>query len=276
MRVHAQKTINWLDILFEGRNKDYGAYLLRKTYTKRVVIALTTAGILTSGLILASVIKQRLKQTETFTNITIHDVTLSEINKPNEPPPPPPPVMKPPPMVKVATIAFTPPKVVKDEDVMKPPPDVKQITEARIDVKTEAGAKDLGIIAPPEPTRGTQVVAAPVAKKESSDEIFTKVEIEASFPGGPDGWARYVQRAVSGHIDEFSDADFGTCIVKFVVDKTGKVSNVEAITMKTSKLAEVAVNMIRKGPNWIPAQQNGSYVNAYRLQPVTLKNPDQQ
>ncbi|MDE3213712.1 MAG: hypothetical protein KGM98_10800, partial [Bacteroidota bacterium] len=67
MRVHAQKTINWLDILFEGRNKDYGAYLLRKTYTKRVVIALTTAGILTSGLILASVIKQRLKQTETFT-----------------------------------------------------------------------------------------------------------------------------------------------------------------------------------------------------------------
>ena len=49
----------------------------------------------------------------------------------------------------------------------------------------------------------------------------------------------------------------------------------EATTMKGTKLAEVAVNAIRKGPNWTPAQQNGRYVNAYRLQPVTLTNPDQ-
>ena len=274
MRKHFDKTINWLDIVFEGRNKAYGAYLLRKTYTKRVAIALLIACAITSGLIFGAVVKERFGGSGTISNITIHDVTLSEMAKPNEPPPPPPPILKPPPMIKVATIAFTPPKVVKDEEVMKPPPDVKEITEARIDVKTEAGAKDVGIIAPPEPTSGSQAVGAPAPKKETSDEIFTKVEIEASFPGGPEAWARYVQRAVSGHTDEFSDADFGTCIVRFVVDKTGKVSNVEAITMKNSKLAEVAVNMIRKGPNWIPGQQNGSYVNAYRLQPVTLKNPD--
>jgi periplasmic protein TonB len=52
------------------------------------------------------------------------------------------------------------------------------------------------------------------------------------------------------------------------------VSDVQATTMKGSKLAEVAVNAIRKGPKWIPAQQNGRMVNAYRLQPVTLTNPD--
>jgi protein TonB len=45
--------------------------------------------------------------------------------------------------------------------------------------------------------------------------------------------------------------------------------------MKGTKLAEVAVNAIRNGPKWIPAQQNGRQVNAYRLQPVTLQNPDQ-
>ena len=71
-------------------------------------------------------------------------------------------------------------------------------------------------------------------------------------------------------IDEFTESDYGTCIVKFIVDKTGKVSQVEATTMKGSKLAEIAVNAIRRGPNWTPAQQNGRYVNAYRLQPVTL------
>ena len=62
--------------------------------------------------------------------------------------------------------------------------------------------------------------------------------------------------------------------MKFIVDKMGKVSSVEAITMKGSKLAEVATNIIRKGPNWIPAQQNGRLVNAYRLQPVAYISPN--
>jgi hypothetical protein len=45
--------------------------------------------------------------------------------------------------------------------------------------------------------------------------------------------------------------------------------------MTGTRLAEIATNAIRKGPNWIPAMQNGHYVNAYRIQPVTLNNPDQ-
>jgi len=179
--------------------------------------------------------------------------------------PPPPPI---------ATIAFTPPKVVKDEEVIKPPPEVKQIEEAKVDVKTVEGVKDLGIVAPPTEDKGTQVVAAPVEKKEDEDKVFTKVEIEASFPGGPSAWTRYVQRAIEANQDEFTESDYGTCVVKFIVDKSGKVSDVEATTMKGSKLAEVATNAIRKGPNWTPAQQNGRQVNAYRLQPVTLTNPN--
>jgi protein TonB len=165
--------------------------------------------------------------------------------------------------------------IVKDNLVIKPPPEIKQIEEAKVDVKTVEGTKDLGIVAPPVEDKGTQVVAAPVEKKEDEDKVFTKVEIEASFPGGPGAWTRYVSNAINRDIDEFTESDFGTCVVKFIVDKTGKVSQVEATTMKGTKLAEIAVNAIRKGPNWTPAQQNGRYVNAYRLQPVTLTNPDQ-
>ena len=164
--------------------------------------------------------------------------------------------------------------MVKDEEVIKPPPEVKQIEEAKIDVKTVEGTKDLGIVAPPVEDKGTQIVAAPAAK-EDEDKVFTKVEIEASFPGGPGAWSKYVPRAIMADIDEFTESDYGTCVVKFIVDKTGKVSQVEATTMKGTKLAEIATNAIRKGPNWTPAQQNGRYVNAYRLQPVTLTNPDQ-
>ena len=191
------------------------------------------------------------------------------------PPPPPPPPPKVPPPPPVETIKFTPPKVVKDEEVIKPPPEVKQIEEAKVDVKTVEGTKDLGIVAPPTDLKGTNVVAAPVEKKEDPDKIFTKVEIEASFPGGLQAWSRYVSRAITSHIDEFSESDYGTCVVRFIVDKTGTVSDVQATTMKGTKLAEVAVNAIRNGPKWVPAQQNGRYVNAYRLQPVTLQNPDQ-
>lgn len=264
-----------LDILFEGRNKEYGAYDLRKTYNKRIRIALASTVIILVLIFVGSVIADKLSASKDVKEVQTKDLVMEAApNEPPPPPPPPPPKLPPPP--PIATIQFTPPKVVKDEEVIKPPPEVKQIEEAKVDVKTVEGTKDLGIVAPPVEDKGTQVVAAPVAKDEDEDKVFTKVEIDAQFPGGPGAWQKYVTRAIQADIDELTDGDnYGTCIVKFIVDKTGKVSQVEATTMKGTKLAEIATNAIRKGPNWTPAQQNGRYVNAYRLQPVTLTNPDQ-
>jgi protein TonB len=264
-----------LDILFEGKNKEYGAYDLRKTYNKRITKALLATVILILLLLIGNAIASKLKSDKDTVQLKTTETTLQQIKPDEPPPPPPPPPPKLPPPPPVATIQFTPPKVVKDEEVIKPPPEVKQIEEAKIDVKTVEGTKDLGIVAPPTEEKGTGVVAAPVEKKEDEDKVFTKVEIEAQFPGGPGAWQKYVTRAISAQIDEFTESDYGTCIVKFVVDKTGAVSDVQATTMKGTKLAEIAVNAIRKGPKWTPAQQNGRYVNAYRLQPVTLQNPDQ-
>ena len=261
-----------LDILFEGRNKAYGAYDLRKTYNKRISTALIFTVALFLLLLIGSIIANKLNSKNDVKEMVVNESVLQQI-QPDEPPPPviPPPKLPPPP---VATIQFTPPKVVKDIEVIKPPPEVKQIEEAKVDVKTVEGTKDIGIVAPPSDEKGTQVIAAPVEKKEDPDKIFTKVEIEATFPGGPSAWQRYVTRAIEAGQDEFTESDYGTCIVKFVVDKNGTVSDVQATTMKGSKLAEVAVNAIRKGPKWTPAQQNGRQVNAYRLQPVTLTNPN--
>ncbi|MEO9020689.1 MAG: energy transducer TonB [Ginsengibacter sp.] len=264
-----------LDIIFEGKNKAYGAYDLRKTYNKRISKALIAVVVLISLLLIANAIVNKLNEEKTVMQVKTTETTLQQLKPDEPPPPPPPPPPKLPPPPPVATIQFTPPKVVKDEEVIKPPPEVKQIEEAKIDVKTVEGTKDIGIVAPPTEEKGTGVVAAPVEKKEDPDKIFTKVEIEAQFPGGLAAWAKYVQRAIQSNADDFSESDYGTCVVKFVVDKSGNVSDVQATTMKGTKLAEVAVNAIRKGPKWTPAQQNGRYVNAYRLQPVTLVNPDQ-
>ncbi len=263
-----------LDIIFDGKNKEYGAYDLRRSYNKRITLALILTFSLIAFFLVVSAIANKMKPTDVPVEMIANETVLQQIqpNEPPPPPPPPPPQAPPPP--PVATVQFTPPKVAKDEEVVKPPPEIKQIEEAKVDVKTVEGTKDLGIVAPPSTEVGTQMLAAPVEKKEDPDKIFTKVEIEATFPGGTQKWAQYVQRAISNEIDEFGDGDFGTCVVKFIVDKTGKVSDVEATTMKGTKLAQVAVNAIRKGPNWVPAEQNGRKVNAYRLQPVTLQNPD--
>lgn len=110
--------------------------------------------------------------------------------------------------------------------------------------------------------------------EEDDDKVFTKTEIEASFPGGPAAWVKYIQRNIEEHNDEFTNNDYGTCNVRFIVNKTGKVLNVQALTMKGSRLADIVVRAIENGPNWTPAQQNGRYVNSFKIQPVTITNPN--
>ena len=67
----------------------------------------------------------------------------------------------------------------------------------------------------------------------------------------------------------------GTCVVQFIVDREGNISEVEALTMKGTKLAEICVNAIKRGPKWTPAEQNGRKVKAYRKQPVTFQIAEQ-
>lgn len=263
-----------LDILFEGKNKEYGAYELRKTYNKRITMAL----IITAGIALlifvGTVIAKSIEDSGTKP-IEVKDLALENVQEKEKPPPPPPPPPKLPPPPPIQTIQFTPPKIVKDEEVVKPPVENEKIEEAKVDVKTVEGTKDVGIVAPPQEEK-SQVIEAPKVVAEDEDKVFTKVEIEATFPGGDGAWARYVKKAIESNIDELTDAgESGTCRVRFIVSKDGTVSDVQALTMKGSKLAEVAVNAIRKGPKWTPAQQNGRYVNAYREQPVTFTIQDQ-
>jgi protein TonB len=124
-------------------------------------------------------------------------------------------------------------------------------------------------IMPPVELNVNSTIEAPVKKASREDEIFIVVEKEALFKGD---WGSYVKKEIEKNLDELTEAnESGTCMVRFVVSKDGSVSNVEALTMKGTKFAEVAVNAIRKGPKWIPAIQNGMQVNAYRQQPITFK-----
>ena len=100
------------------------------------------------------------------------------------------------------------------------------------------------------------------AGDSTNDVILEKVEIEASFPGGPKAWNKYITHALANNLDNFKRSDYGTCIIRFIVDTSGQVSDVKATTMKKSRLAKVAIETITNGPKWIPAQQDGKSVKA--------------
>ena len=118
-------TADFLDIVFEGRNKEYGAYQLRKGYNKRLITALVVTGAVLLLLFLGSVLANVLSKKNAGDMLVEKEVSLEEIKQPEKKPDPvipPPPKMPEPPKVEIAK--FTPPLIVKDEEVKedeKPP-----------------------------------------------------------------------------------------------------------------------------------------------------------
>lgn len=256
-----------LDILFEGKNKDYGAYELRKTDSARTATALGLTALVLLILLCSFISNEDKKTLKPFV-VDIHDPT----NIPDEPKLIPKKIIVPP-TIKTKTVAFTPPKIVSDKLVLDLPVENKDMEDAKVGLKTTAGNIDDGIPTPAVEVKGSNVIEAPRSAAKEVDVIFEKVEIEATFKGD---WVNYVRKEIEKHIDELSDAgQSGTCLVKFIVSKEGIVSNVEATTMIGTKLAEIAVNAIRKGPKWVPAIQNGQSVSAYRMQPISFQLQEQ-
>lgn len=259
-----------LDLVFEGRNKEYGAYDLRKTYNKRIMTALIVTVSVALLALIGSVLARTLNSGEAK-KVDIKEVTIQDIKQEEEkkelPPPPPP---KPPDPPKIEMQKFTPPKIVKDEEVQEPPPAQEELKEAKIDVVTQEGIKDEGIVAPTVIDEGKGIVEE---KKEDENKIFEKVEIEASFKGGESAWRKYLERNLNANVgpDNGAPAGIYTVYVQFVVSKDGSISDVRALTNHGYGMEAEAVRVIKKGPSWTPAIQNGRSVNAYRKQPITFQ-----
>ncbi len=261
---------DFLDLLFEDRNKAYGAYELRRSYNKRILTALgVTLGV---GLLIFLSSFLAASNEDDSAAINIKDVELINVKEeppPVEPPPPPPPKTEPPP--KVEMTKFTPPEIVKDEEVKKEdiPPDVEKLEETKIDVINQEGIKSSDI-AVPVVDEGKAVV---VVKDETNyDQKFTKVEVEADFPGGMGAWRKFLERNLSADVATSAGAPAGsyTVVVQFIVDKEGNVSEVKAQTSHGYGMEEEAVRVIKRSGKWTPAIQNGRQVKAYRKQPVTF------
>ena len=261
-----------LDIVFEGRNKEYGAYDLRKTYPKRIYSALIAVMVLCLLIFVGSLLANNIGKGKNA-KLDVKDVELEAVKeeKKNEPPPPPPPPKMPePPKVEIAK--FTPPKIVEDKEVKEDekPPEVEKIEDAKIGTINQEGTKDEGIVAPPV-EKGTGEVVAPKTDTEDYDKVFTKVENPAEFPGGQDAWRRYLERSLNYPETAQESGTQGVVRVQFIVDKEGNISEVSALNDPGDGLADEAVRIIKKGPKWKPAEQNGRKVIYRHIQSITFQ-----
>jgi periplasmic protein TonB len=260
-----------LDIIFDGKNKEYGAYDLRKTYNRRLLRAIMITSViillLFGGFFLSNISGAGKKAAPVVEDVQLEDV---KEEKKNEPPPPPPPKVEPP---KVEMAKFTPPKIVKDNEVKEEekPPEQEKLEDTKIGTVNQEGVKDDGITAPPVSDAGKGVVEAP-KDNEDYDKTFTKVEIESDFPGGTAAWLRYLNKNLRYPDDAVNNEIQGTVVVQFIVDKEGNVSDVNPISgPENGGLREEAVRVIKKSGKWTPAVQNGRQVKSYKKQPIVFR-----
>ena len=248
------------EIVFEGRNQNYGAYELRSNYNKRVTYII--GGMLVFSIVLMGVKKfaDRPKEEEVTETIKVEQIDLTPPPPVEEQPPPPPPP-PPPPMVEM--VKFTPP-VIKDDAVEEEPQKLQEeVKETNVGTKDQEGEKD--IVAPPTEVSGPGAPAAP--------EIFTIVEENAEFPGGLSEMAKFIQKNLQYPAMAREAGISGKCFLKFVVNENGDISNVEILKGVSGcpECDKEAIRVVKSMPKWKAAKMTGRSVKCYFNLPISFK-----
>lgn len=116
-----------------------------------------------------------------------------------------------------------------------------------------------------------------IDRTDENNKIFEKTETVPSFPGGTTAWRKYLERTLSNYNPADQGAKTGayTVMAQFIVDKEGNVSDIKTLTHFGYGMEDTVISMIKNGPKWIPAMQNGHVVKAYMKQPVTFVVQDE-
>jgi len=247
------------DIVFEDRNKEYGAYRLRKRYNRNVTISLLIGILILATAIITPYLNAKASENKSKRAERQVQIKMEKLDQPNEqaPPPPPPP---PPPTDVVQQQKYVPPVVV---DSIKPE-DVKQLMtadQAQTDVKNT------------EVVEVQQQVKEEVQEAEPEQQPFIVVEEMPEFPGGTvelQKWlmehTQYPEIAKENNIQ-------GKVIVRFCVTPKGGVSQVSVLKGVDPELDKEAMRVVTTLPPFKPGKQGGKPVPVWYMVPIafTLK-----
>ncbi len=252
----------WLELVFDDRNKLYGAYDLRKHYAQNLFKALgfTTVGFV--GLLFGFSLFLT-HQPEIIADHSVPVLIDPGIPKAKPAIPPKPPKADPP---KVNSIKY-PPLVAARDDSAKNPPNTDEIKDAVIAQTTVHGTTT---DAPVEPPTGPSVKDP----TENNDLVpLTVVEIMPQFPGGESTWAKFLQKNLH-YPAQAADAHIqGKVYVSFVVEKDGHLSNINVLRSPGYGLEDEAVRVLKLVPPWKPGIQNGRPVRVSYSMPFSFQLP---
>lgn len=266
---------DWVDLVFEGRNKAYGAYRLRKSTTKRNILAMVAVVIL---LVVAFIIltvknfvdEQRAKvamtQVAELTNYKQPEKKAEVKQKKVE--------VEPERVVErvKSSIKFTAPVIKKDEEV-KPDEELKTQDEL-MSTKTAIGSFDVkgNDDANGEILKAKDVIAEPEPPKhEEENKVFDIVEQQPLFPGGPAALMKYLSENTKYPVVAQENGVQGRVTVQFVVEKDGSISDVHVLRGVDPSLDKEAVRVVKSMPRWTPGKQNGITVRVNYRVPVLFR-----
>ena len=254
-----------LDLVFDDRNKEYGAYDLRITYPQRIKKSLIVVFIIAAVAITGAALANSFKPKQPG-KITVTVYSLPEINpKEKEPIPPPEPKKSEPVQARTEKLT-TEIRMVKEN--VDPLPTQEDFKIAEVGLIKQDGPDDTELVKPNEIDNRTGIIEN--KKNDEPDIPFRKVEVEARFDGN---WEKFLIKNLNSAapVDNGAPAGVYRVVIQFVVDQEGNVSDIKAITNHGYGMEEEAIRVLKKADKWIPANQNGRPVKAYRLQPITFE-----
>ena len=271
----------WVDMVFAGKNKEYGAYQLRKGTSGRNIkslLILVIAAALVGGFLAWKVIEQKRAEEqqaymEAMELAKLQEQAKKEDKKKQEPIKPKVEQKKEIPVAR-ETQKFTAPVIKKDE-LVKEENQVKQMDqldekvavgnenkEGTKDRTVEAVRNDIAVATPPPP---------PAPKPEVSNKVFDVVEEMPSFPGGQGALMSFLSSNIKYPVVAQENGVQGRVIVGFVVERDGSITDVKIMRSVDPSLDREAQRVVKSMPKWKPGKQNGSAVRVKYTVPVVFR-----
>lgn len=259
-----------LDILFEGRNKAYGAYDLRKHYANHLYKAV-------GGMFLVSMLVVALALIPKKHNIVGLAGPVIDIPHVLIPPPPAHPPVDPPPPPKPpsrgATLQNSVPVItsqIEHSDV----PEQTDLDRAAISTKTSEGNPSEGDGPAPAGNAG-EAPAAPVpAPMEKVPEILATAEVMPQFPGGMSALQRWLSRNLRPQEDQEPGQRIKV-MVRFAVTKSGEIDRIQLVQTGGEPYDNEVLRVMHKMPRWEAGRQQGQAVAVWYSIPIIFEMPEQ-
>ncbi|WP_028297517.1 energy transducer TonB [Olivibacter sitiensis] len=265
----------WLDVVFEGRNKAYGAYDLRNVSSKLTTRALFLGVGIFVLLMVSPIIAKYLKGKDDAPpppqELIETEVVLSEPPPVDESTPPPPPPVEPPPP-RVDQVRMPPPKVVPAEKVRdEEPPTQEELKVATPGPKTVKGDPTANIAIDVPVGEGPKDAQITEAGSGNTLVDFQSVEIQPVPPGGSlEAFYKWIGANYNYPQAAKENGVNGQVIVQFVVERDGSLTDIKVLRDLKYGTGDEAVRMLKKSGKWKPGVQNGRPVRVSYSLPIRL------